>query len=134
MHAPLMRSASRGPLLAGSLLIAALTVPQAFAGEAAQREIGPIAYACTSGRTIIATYINGETSGARLVFDGRTFALYAVRSGSGARYATEQGLKPDHGLQWWIKGDDATLSEMVMDDAAPPAKVIDTCRAAPAKN
>ena len=36
---------------------------------------------------------------ATLEYKGQTFAMYNVRSGSGARYATEQGLAPDKGLQ-----------------------------------
>lgn len=90
----------------------------------------PVTYRCDSGREIVATYMAGDAPTARLALDGRTFDLYSVKSGSGARYATEQGLKPDHGLQWWIKGDDATLSEMVMDHTAPGPTVIDTCRVA----
>lgn len=90
-----------------------------------------VAYACDSGRKIGAVYPAGEDAGARLTIGERTFDLYRVRSGSGARFATEQGLKPDHGLQWWVKGEEATLSEMVMDHTAPGPTVIDTCRIAP---
>jgi membrane-bound inhibitor of C-type lysozyme len=85
------------------------------------------AYRCASGRQILAVY--SAEFGARLSFDGRSFALYPVRAASGARYATEQGLSPDRGLQWWIKGDEATLSEMLMDHTAPEPRTIDTCRA-----
>ena len=89
----------------------------------------PVAYGCDSGRQVLATYGVGADGGARLAFDGRSFDLHQVRSASGARYATEQGLSPDRGLQWWIKGETATLSEMLMDHTAPEPQVIDTCRA-----
>jgi membrane-bound inhibitor of C-type lysozyme len=105
---------------------AALVTLAASGAQAAE----PVTYSCVSGRTIIATY--GDES-ARLAFDGHTFELHQARSASGARYATEQGLQPDHGLQWWIKGDDATLNEMIMDHAAPLPRTIDTCHVTPAK-
>lgn len=88
-------------------------------------------YACESGATVDVRYnnTNADAPMATLQYKGRSFEMHNVRSGSGARYATEQGLSPDHGLQWWIKGDEATLSEMVMDHTAPEPKPIETCRA-----
>ena len=91
-------------------------------------------YRCESGQTIVARYDNSNPDAptARLEYRGRTFEMYNVRAASGARYATEQGLSPDKGLQWWTKGDDATLSEMLMDHTAPEPAEIEACTAKPA--
>jgi membrane-bound inhibitor of C-type lysozyme len=97
--------------------------------DAASKVIDAV-YRCDSGRQVSARYDNTKPDAprARLTMDGKTFDLHQVRSGSGARYATENGLRADHGLQWWIKGDEATLSEMILDH-----KQIDRCtvKAAP---
>ena len=102
--------------------------------DAAPKVINAV-YRCDSGRQVSASYDNTKPDAprARLSMDGKAFDLHQVRSGSGARYATEQGLRPDHGLQWWIKGNEATLSEMVMDHTAAGPKQIDRCvvKAAP---
>jgi membrane-bound inhibitor of C-type lysozyme len=92
-----------------------------------------VEYICDSGQTITVRYDNHDETGrtAILAIADREFELYQVVSASGARYATEQGLKPDMGLQWWVKGDVATLSEMIMDHTAPGPTVIDTCTAHP---
>ncbi|HWK67452.1 MAG TPA: MliC family protein [Rhizobiaceae bacterium] len=77
-------------------------------------------YRCDSGATVTVRYDNTDADAprARLDYIGRMFNMYRVPSASGARYATEQGLKPDRGLQWWSKGNEATLSEMIMDHTA----------------
>jgi membrane-bound inhibitor of C-type lysozyme len=92
-------------------------------------------YHCESGATVTVRYDNSDPASprARLDYKGRTFDMYSVVSASGARYATEQGLEPDKGLQWWSKGNEATLSEMIMDHTAPEPTVIETCTAAPGK-
>lgn len=92
-------------------------------------------YHCESGATVTVRYDNTDASAprARLGYKGRTFDMYSVMSASGARYATEQGLEPDKGLQWWSKGNEATLSEMVMDHTAPEPTVIETCTTEPGK-
>lgn len=101
------------------------------ASDAAPAAIVEVAYTCADGRRIEARYDNTRPgqSGARLQVDGRSFELYNVVAASGARYATESGLRPDHGLQWWTKGDEATLSEMLMDHAAPGPVLLTTCSA-----
>jgi membrane-bound inhibitor of C-type lysozyme len=95
----------------------------------AQTNIINAHYKCESGRQIAVRYDNTKPAAATalLTFGGRNFNLYQVMSASGARYATEQGLRPDFGLQWWIKGNEATLSEMMMDHTAPQPKQIDKC-------
>lgn len=87
-------------------------------------------YGCDSGETIVAQYDNSDPDArkATLEYKGQTFPMYIALSGSGSRYATEQGLSPDKGLQWWIKGDTGTLSEMLMDHTAPDPIEIETCK------
>ena len=100
----------------------------------AVEDVITVTYQCESGQTIVARYdnTNPDAPTARLEYRNRTFEMYIVRSGSGARYATEQGLSPDKGLQWWTKGDGATLSEMLMDHTAPEPTEIESCTAKPA--
>jgi|APFre7841882724_1041349.scaffolds.fasta_scaffold01550_8 membrane-bound inhibitor of C-type lysozyme len=91
--------------------------------------ITEVAYTCADGRRIVARYDNtrpGE-SGARILIDGRSFEMFNVVAASGARYSTETGLRSGHGLQWWTRGDQATLSEMAMDHTAPGPVVLTTC-------
>lgn len=123
------RGMTKESAVAAAMAIAALGSVSGARAETAS----PVTYQCESGRKIVATYGVGDAQGARIAFEGRSFDLYQVRSGSGARYATEQGLSPDHGLQWWVKGDEATLREMIMDHTAPEPAILDTCRAIPAK-
>lgn len=87
-------------------------------------------YGCDSGETIVAQYDNSDPDArkAMLEYKGQTFPMYSAPSGSGSRYATEQGLSADKGLQWWIKGDTGTLSEMIMDHTAPDPAAIETCK------
>jgi len=107
------------------------------AAAAAAETSGPagvrtVQYTCADGRSIEAQYDNSnpERPSANLLIDGRRFELYSVVAASGARYATESGFKPDHGLQWWTKGEEATLSEMVMDHTAGGPTELTKCRAA----
>jgi membrane-bound inhibitor of C-type lysozyme len=116
-----------------------LAAPQAFADQPdapgmPSQDIIDAIYECESGQTISARYdnTNPDAPSARLEYKGQTFEMYQVRSASGARYATEQGLSPDKGLQWWTKGNSATLSEMLMDHTAPEPVEIETCTTKPA--
>lgn len=90
-----------------------------------------IVYSCDSGATVTAVYDNSDPAvpRARLSIRDRSFDLHNVIAASGARYATEQGFEPDKGLQWWTKGNEATLSEMTLDHTAAEPRLIDTCRA-----
>lgn len=103
---------------------------QSTQGGSAAAKVIEASYVCDSGATVDVRYdnTNPDAPTATLTYKGRTFELYSVMSGSGARYATEQGLSPDHGLQWWSKGNEATMSEMLMDHTAPEPKPIETCR------
>ncbi|BCH27629.1 hypothetical protein MesoLjLb_74140 [Mesorhizobium sp. L-8-3] len=110
-----------------------------FAGMAVADEPGTPAipdkiiaatYVCDSGNTVYVRYdnTNADAAVATLEYKGRTFEMHNVRSASGARFATEQGLTPDKGLQWWSKGGEATMSEMLMDHTAPEPTPIENCR------
>lgn len=119
-----------------SLSIAAMAdEPGTPAVPQAGEKIIEATYQCDSGATVMVRYDNTDADAPRasLEYKGRTFDLYSVVSASGARYATEQGLEPDKGLQWWSKGNEATLSEMIMDHTAPEPTVIETCRTEPRK-
>lgn len=113
----------------------------AACGATATRESGSIApepagirtvpYTCADGRRIEARYDNrvpGSPS-LSLTVDGRRFEMFAVVAASGARYSTESGLRPDHGLQWWTKGREATLSEILMDHTTTGPVALTTCTA-----
>jgi membrane-bound inhibitor of C-type lysozyme len=75
-------------------------------------------YQCDKGQTIIALY--KDDNSAVLTIDGKDYDLYSVVSGSGARYATEQGLNFEQGMSWHTKGDDAILKTVTLDDSAKP--------------
>lgn len=119
------------------VLLATLGVPAAFAQEtAAEDAVQSAAYSCESGRQIRALYNSAAKPdptfpAAQLIIDGQVFAFYQIRSADGARYGTETGFEPDRGLQWWTKGEDATLYEMTLDHTAPEPRVIDRCTAVP---
>jgi len=86
-------------------------------------------YRCADGRHIKGRYDNTDPGhpAVRLRVDSRRFELHSVVAASGARYATESGLRPGYGLQWWTKGDEATLAEMRMDHTAADAVPLTTC-------
>lgn len=70
-----------------------------------------IGYACESGKTVQAQYIDTET--AQVIYDGQTYAMRIAVSGSGARYVGS-------GLEWWAASRDgqeqATLSRIGPND------------------
>lgn len=124
-----------GIILLASLIPATVLAdePPAPAPPPAPEKVLSVTYACQSGATIVARYDNSNADAptATLDYQGKSFPMYSVRSASGARYATEQGLSPDKGLQWWTKGSSATLSEMIMDHTAPEPTAIEECTAKP---
>ena len=64
-------------------------------------------FACATGRSIDATFVNGAASSMRLMLsDGRTLSLPRARSGSGARYANG-----DESIVFWNKGNTAFIEE-----------------------
>jgi membrane-bound inhibitor of C-type lysozyme len=101
-----------------------------------------LTYHCDNGKSVAATYTessensegsaDGETPAATLVIDDKHYAMYSVVSASGARYASEQGLLPNEGIQWFVKDDEAMLVAMVLDHTANPddAQVLFRCQLA----
>lgn len=121
------------PVLVGLALPGLALADEPGTPEVPSAKIINATYSCDSGETIRASYDNTDAAApkARLEYKGRSFDMYSVLAASGARYATEQGLETDRGLQWWTKGKEATLSEMIMDHTAPEPTVIETCRTEP---
>ena len=79
-------------------------------------------YGCTPDQQILATYDNRDAAKpkATLNINGVDYELYSVVSASGARYATEQGIQPEQGMQWHTKADKAVLTSMTLDHTAQP--------------
>jgi len=64
-------------------------------------------FACTGGKSIDATFVNGAKSSVRLVLsDGRKITLPQAMSASGARYANA-----DESFVFWNKGNTAFVEE-----------------------
>jgi putative hemolysin len=64
-------------------------------------------FACSGGKTIDATFVNGARNSVKLVLsDGRTLSLPQGPSGSGARYVNN-----NESVVFWNKGDTAKLEE-----------------------
>jgi membrane-bound inhibitor of C-type lysozyme len=84
-------------------------------------------YHCNNGMNISAIFHPENVS---LVIDGIEKQLYQTVSASGAKYATENGLQPETGLIWWIKGNEATMFEMILDHTVTPDnyKEITVCK------
>jgi membrane-bound inhibitor of C-type lysozyme len=94
-----------------------------------------VRYRCDDKKSVTARYINSqkpEDTFVILSIDGPSTLLYSVTAASGAKYATEQGLKPDHTLIWWTKGDEGMMYESPLDDSVKPGdeQLITTCRTA----
>lgn len=78
-----------------------------------------LTYTCDNGQTIVAIHHQrGADGGVDLAIGGKSYELRHVPSGSGAKYTTEVGLKPDWLLEWWSEGDQATLGQSPLDDSA----------------
>lgn len=78
-------------------------------------------YDCDNGESILAQYDNeGENTGVTLTLGDKSYTLYSVVTASGARYASEEGLTPEEGIQWLTKGDEGVLTTLILDHTAPP--------------
>ena len=89
------------------LLLVVITLVTAPSVESAGPKTIKASFACSSDKSIVATFINGKRSSVNLVLsDGRRLALPHALSGSGARYATD-----DESVVFWNKGNTASLEE-----------------------
>lgn len=118
-------------VLSGALALAACNreaaapaspVEQAAApGAAAAPAVPAIGYACESGETVMVQY--PDTATARVSYDGQSYVMRIVPSGSGARYAGS-------GLEWWTASrnglESATLSRLGPNDDVGVA-VLERC-------
>lgn len=79
-------------------------------------------YACTPNQDITVTYSTQDATQpkANLVINNVSYDMYAVVAASGARYATEQGIEPEQGMQWHTKGESGILISMTLDHTADP--------------
>ena len=79
-------------------------------------------YGCTPDQQILATYDNRDATKPKAILNinGVDYELYSVVSASGARYATEQGIQPEQGMQWHTKADKAVLTSMTLDHTVQP--------------
>lgn len=85
-----------------------------FDGSCMRRAAAPAAartidahFACTDGKSIDATFVNGPKSSVKLALsDGRRITLPQAMSGSGARYANA-----DESFVFWNKGNTAFIEE-----------------------
>jgi len=96
----------RSLLLIPALALAACSQPPPSAAPKLEPKTVATAwvhYVCEDGRTVSALYPDGETAQLRL--GGTAHTLRIARSGSGARYTGDA-------LQWWTKGDEATLAPL----------------------
>jgi len=97
-------------------------VEQAAAPGAAAAPPAPaIGYACESGETVMVRY--PDTATAQVSYDGQSYVMRIVPSGSGARYAGS-------GLEWWTASrnglESATLSRLGPNDDVGMA-VLERC-------
>ncbi len=97
-------------------------VPQETAAAPAAAPTTPaIGYACESGKTVQAQYIDTET--VQVIYDGQTYAMRIALSGSGARYVGS-------GLEWWTASrngqENATLSRIGPNDQVGTA-ILERC-------
>lgn len=100
----------------GLSLIAALAVTACSRPPEAQKTVAMawVRYVCADGRTVNALYPDSQAAQLRL--GDATHLLRTARSASGARYVGDA-------LQWWTKGDAATLASLKPgeDVASAPA-------------
>lgn len=78
-------------------------------------------FQCENGWEISFTTQAENTDTAQLDIQGKRINMHHIRSASGARYGSEQGLKAKSGLVFWNKGNDVTLYEMILDDSTSAA-------------
>lgn len=102
---------------ATSVAEVAVSRPVADAIPVAVTQSNTVHYACRPSQDITVTYSAQDATQpkATVVIDDIAYEMYAVVAASGARYATEQGIHPEQGMQWHTKGDSAMLMSMALD-------------------
>lgn len=122
-----MRAAGKAASLAAATLIAALSAchlkgersPVENAPETAEKEGGPwpssagrptgqtIAYRCSNGKRVVATYgvdfQSPDKQVAELVIDGKTLRLSQSVNTAENEFETDYGPRPGKRLVWWVK-------------------------------
>lgn len=79
-----------------------------------------VTYLCDNEQALTVQYVNAAPNFlALLPVDGRTQVFVTTISGSGARYVSGP-------FEWWTKGDEATLRDLMQDEDAEP---LATCSA-----
>lgn len=98
----------------------------------AERALYVTNFTCENDMNIRFEVTPEHTQNAQLFIDEKkVIDLYQIRSASGARYGSEQGLEPESGLIIWNKGKEVTLYEMILDDSITAADypIITKCTA-----
>lgn len=112
--------------LAVLLALGACTTPPQPSASA------PTRYVCEGQPPVLVHYDNSDPQQPRalLSFEGKSFSMHSVRTASGARYATEQGRRPDMSLEWHTKGGEGLLMEAPLDHTrtADSLKVVARCK------
>lgn len=119
------------PSVAIAIAVLVVVALGACSGTGETREPGAdrtrVTYRCSDRQIIrvLYDYTTPSAPVARVVVKGQTFEMRSVRSQPGsARYSTESGLREGHGLQWWTRGNQATLSEMpIGQSGAEPVRI-----------
>lgn len=113
--------------LTAAVLSAMISAPAA--AMPSDREVA--FYKCDNGREIDVRYQNRkDPPKVVIVLDGVAYTLGRDESASGARYTSLKTATKSEGLQWWTKGNEATLARLVMneDQASGTFKVETTCK------
>ncbi|EKE45365.1 hypothetical protein OCGS_0455 [Oceaniovalibus guishaninsula JLT2003] len=105
-------------LIAAFCLIAAPAAAMAEATLSIPLTLGPDSqiltsrYSCAGGDPFTVQYVNTDANTLALIpIDGAGRVFVNVVSGSGSRY-----VSGSH--EWWVKGDDATLTDQLQDGSA----------------
>lgn len=124
-------------LLSASLLLPAASTAKDTAASPLKLRQSTLHYDCAKGpaRTLAVTRITTGASGdgapefVVVHLQGRRYGLAQAISGSGVRYVGLLGIDPGHGMEWWEKGDEGTLSSFDNNDPkAEPQVLMDDCR------
>ena len=104
-----------------AIVASSAVLAQTPAGDSRETNPFVVSYRCDRGNLAVAypAYRDAATEPIRLAWQGRTYVMRNVRSGSGARYLTRNGQ-----LEWWTKGNEAFLAVPGVND-----KILDNCLA-----